>query len=110
MTTETTTASTEELKKFAEDLAEYACSWVDPIKKSIAKHAKEIFEDSALREMIATYADTSRMIKRCNSKDFVDAILDDDPDTIREHTVLKPTLDAYHRVLDDLIFYKYRNS
>lgn len=102
-----------EFKVFASDLAEYATKWVSAVRINIAKHAVELFNDVAIREMLNTYSSLKMNVRDREADNFIDAVINDDMEQISDssfETLTKNKLDAYTLVLDDLIFYKYREQ
>lgn len=102
-----------EFKVFASDLATYSTKWVASVRKNIAKHALDLFNDAAIREMLDTYSSLKAKVSARESENFIDAVVYDDIDQVSDssfETLTKQKLDAYTLVLDDLIFCKYREQ
>lgn len=108
--TTTITAEVEitEFEKFANDLAYYACSWVPRCRNQIIKHAREIFEDAALKAMVMTYAEEKARADKAARYEFVRACLGEDAYEVDElNEIHRAKAEHYKAVLDDLIFCSY---
>ena len=46
----------DEFESFANDLAVYACKWTPRCQNAIVVHARELFEDATMRELVDMYA------------------------------------------------------
>lgn len=98
-----------EFEKFARDLAEYATQWIPRVQNNIAKHARELFDDATMRELIRKYAEFKRNADKDARYEFVGACLASDIDSVEENTFSNMKYKAYAEVLNDLIWAKYGN-
>lgn len=97
-----------EYELWCNSLAEYACHWITRCQNQIISHAKEIYEDKTLRDMIVTYAKSKKNFEKSIRYEFVKACLGDDITEVScDETIDKGRAEAYKKVLDELIFERY---
>lgn len=97
-----------EYELWCHDLAEYACQWIVPCQNKIVAHAREIYEDKTLKEMISTYAKAKRSVKKSGYNEFIKACIGDDIKEVSDYSTLdKDRATAYEQVLHDLVWARY---
>lgn len=96
-----------EFERFARDLAVYACKWVPRCQAAIARHAREIFEDATMRELVGRYSKLAASAEKVARFEFVEACIGEDADGIEEGGFERDQMKAYSTVLDALIFDRY---
>ena len=98
-----------EFERFARSLAVYAASWVASRQNTIVEHAREIFEEKALRVMVETYAEEKEASERSRRFEFVKACLGEDISRVDEEheDVHTARARSYFEVLNDLIYERF---
>lgn len=102
-----TAENTVDFKTFANDLAEYSCSWVPECQNKIIKHARELFEDKTMRDLLHKYAELKKKSERIAKDEFVNACIGEDTTEISDYEINNMKAKSYREVLDDLIWRAY---
>lgn len=97
----------DEFESFANDLAVYACKWTPRCQNAIVVHARELFEDATMRELVDMYAKAKAEADKRERSEFVRACIGKDAGEVTEITPERDKLKAYSTVLNDLIFHRY---
>ena len=98
-----------DFERFCRDLAEFACTWVVEIQNKIVAKAREYYADATMRALVARHAEARRRVKRDEAYEFVRACLGEDADRVYgDDTLDKANLEAYARVLNDLVYEQVR--
>ena len=87
---------------FARDLAEYATQWIPRCQNKIIKHAREMFADATMRDLITKYAGLKRDAEKSARHEFVMACLGEDTHEVdSDDTYERRKFKSYAEVLDD---------